>query len=383
LIEFKGRDGLKIFHIITGLDDGGAEAVLYRLCVHDRMHRHSVVSLMDDGKYGPLLANAGIAVFCLRMPRGRLTVRGFVRLWRLLQRERPDVVQTWMYHADLVGGAAARLAGIQRIFWGIRHTALQPDKSRRVTILLAKLNAWLSHRIPLGIVCCAESSREAHKQLGYAPEKLTVIPNGYDLSAFRPDPLARQSIRSEFGIPADIPLIGMVGRFDPQKDHKNFLNALGLLKKAGIAFRCLLVGSGLNHDNADVSRWMEHHGVAPDVLLVGQRSDIPAVMNALDVFALSSSTEAFPNVLAEAMACGTPCVTTDVGDAATIVGDTGWVVPPRDSPALAGALQRALAARIDAAAWANRSEAARMRVEERYSLQSMILAYHSAWLQGA
>jgi glycosyltransferase involved in cell wall biosynthesis len=178
----------------------------------------------------------------------------------------------------------------------------------------------------------------------------------------------------------DTPLLGMVGRFDPQKDHENLLRALDQLKQAGTLFRCVLVGRGLDATNDQLTAWLEQYGFQDDVLLLGQRSDVPAVMSALDLHVLSSAYgEAFPNVLAEAMACGTPCVTTDVGDAAAIVGDTGWVAPPADTARLAEAIEAALAVRDDSSVWQARREAARTRVAERFSLEKMVAAYHAVW----
>jgi glycosyltransferase involved in cell wall biosynthesis len=371
---------MNILHIITGLNDGGAEAVLYRLCSSDKTLQYHVVSLMDTGKYGPLLEQAGVPVVCLGMSQGRLSVSGLWRLWRLLRRQTPDVVQTWMYHADLIGGVVARLAGVRRVFWGIHNTTLERGKSHRTTIAIARLNAWLSRWVPTAIVCCAERAREVHQALGYAADKLMVIPNGYDLDRFRPDPAARARLRAEWGMDHETPLLGMVGRFDPQKDHENLLHALGRLKQAGTPFRCVLVGRGLDATNAQLAAWFEQYGLQDKVLVLGQRSDVPAVMCALDLHVLSSAYgEAFPNVLAEAMACGTPCVTTDVGDAAAIVSDTGWVVPPANSARLAEAIEAALAARDDTSVWQARREAARTRVAERFSLEKMVAAYHAVW----
>ncbi len=368
-----------VFHVITGLSDGGAEAVLYRLCSGDVIGRHHVVSLMDRGKYGPLLEAAGVPVTCLGMPQGRITLDGLWRLWRLLRHERPQVVQTWMYHGDLIGGLVARLAGVRWVIWGIRHSTLEPGKSRRATIVIARLNALLSHCVPKKIVCCAERAREVHHALGYACDKLVVIPNGYDLGRFRPDSVARSQLRSEWGVDDETPLLGMVGRFDPQKDHETLLHALSRLKETGTRFRCVLVGRGMDEGNAQLAAWLERYGLRADVTLLGQRSDVPAVMSALDVHVLSSSAEAFPNVLAEAMACGTPCVTTDVGDARAIVGDTGWAVPPLDARQLAFSLGVALAAREDAVLWEMRCDAARNRVEQNFSLGKMIASYHDVW----
>lgn len=366
-------------HIITGLNDGGAEAVLYRLCVHDTENRHLVVSLMDEGKYGPLLQAAGVEVYCLGMPRGRVTASGLTRLWRLLRERRPDVVQTWMYHADLVGGVVARLAGVQAVCWGIRNTTLPPGVSARGTILVARLCACLSGRVPRAIVSCSHEAVRVHRTLGYAARKFVVIPNGYDLARFAPDAAARQRLRAQWDLADETPLIGMVARFDPQKDHATLVSALARLARAGMPFCCVLAGTGVDDGNPALCRAIDDAGLARNLRLLGQRDDVPAVMNALDVHVLSSRGEAFPNVLAEAMACGTPCVTTDVGDAALIVGDTGWVVAPRDPDALAGALAEALAARNDSAAWQARRRAAREHVALHFDIERMVQSYRALW----
>jgi len=374
---------MNIFHIITGLNDGGAEAVLFRLCTHDQDNQHTVISLMDEGKYGPLLRERGIIVHCLGMPQGRVTPGGLLRLWGLLRRLRPEVVQTWMYHADLVGGLVARLAGVRHVCWGIRHTTLEPGSSKQSTIMVAKLCAKLSHWVPRRIVCCAQKAAEVHQAVGYAAEKCVVIPNGYDLTQFAPDQASGRRVREEWGIAPSTPLLGMVGRFDPHKDHGNLIQALGLLKQQGLEFRCALVGNGLVSANDELGGWLRRHDVLDRVLLVGRRNDIPAVMNALDLHVLSSAGEAFPNVLAEAMACGTPCVTTDVGDAAVIVGDTGWVVPPRNPQALAQAMVQAFTARQESTSWQARRQAARERVADKFSIERMVRAYRQVWQKAA
>ena len=371
---------MNVTHVITGLNDGGAEAVLHRLCTNDLSNRHSVISLMDEGKYGLLLRASGIPVHSLGMTRERLGLRVLVKLWRLLRLEKPDVIQTWMYHADLLGGVIGRLAGAKTICWGIRHTDLVRGQSKERTIWIARACARLSRWVPSKIVCCAESAARVHSALGYSREKMVVVPNGYDLDRFQPDSDAGQRIRLELGVPANAMLFGMVGRFDPQKDHANLIGALGTLRVQGHEAYCLLVGSGMECENARLNEWINVAGVAERVVLTGPRSDIPAVMNALDVHVLSSSSgEAFPNVLCEAMASGTPCVTTDVGDAEAIVGQTGWVVRPRDSEALAAGMKSAMECRSDGICWRQRKQAARDRVKENFSLASMIAQYSQVW----
>lgn len=371
---------MNILHIITGLADGGAEAVLYRLCTHDTQNRHVVVSLMDAGKYGPLLQTAGVEVHCLHMPRGRVTAGGLRRLWRLLRAQRPRVVQTWMYHADLVGGALARVAGVPALCWGIRNTSLEPGSSTRSTIWVARICAWLSRWLPRAIVSCSQEAVRVHRALGYAARKFVVIPNGYDLTRFAPDVAARRRLRAEWAVDGSMPLLGMVARFDPQKDHATLVDALARLVRAGSRFACVLAGTGVDAGNAALREAIAAAGLETSVRLVGRRDDVPAVMAALDVHVLSSSFgEAFPNVLAEAMACGTPCVTTAVGDAALIVGDTGWVVPPRDPDALADALQQAIEAMQDTPAWQARQARCRQRIAEHFAIEAMVQRYRQVW----
>ncbi|WP_299043993.1 glycosyltransferase [uncultured Thermosynechococcus sp.] len=369
---------MRVLHIITGLGDGGAEAVLYRLVTQDRQDKHHVVSLTGAGKYGPWLQQAGIGVTTLGMPRGRVTWHGLTELRRAIETFQPDVVQTWMYHADLLGGLMAKTLG-RPVVWGLRNTTLEPGKSSRATIWVAQLCGRLSRWVPQRIVACAQAAVRVHARLGYDAARMVVIPNGYDLAQFRPDPSVRARLRAEWALPEGVPLLGMVGRWDPYKDHANLITALGQLSQEGHDFRLALVGTGMTADNEALLALLESAALQEKTLLLGLRNDVPAVMTAFDLHVLSSAAEAFPNVLAEAMACGTPCVTTDVGDAAQIVGDTGWIVPPRDSGALAQALRRASEAWRDGEAWQTRQAACRARIEHAFGIEKMVDRYRAVW----
>ncbi|WIY52440.1 glycosyltransferase [Devosia sp. YIM 151766] len=366
-------------HIITSLSDGGAEAVLFRLVAFHDPQNHVVISLSGKGKYGPLLERCGVKVHYLNMPRGRLTFGGLRKLFSILRRERPHVVQTWMYHANLVGGLVARLTGCRKVFWNIRHADLTPGAYGRGTRLVSRLCARLSRFVPTGIVACAERARTVHIAEGYDARKFTVIPNGYDIARFRPDAATRDALRRGIGVGPDTVLLGLVGRWNKEKDHSNLLAALSRLAADRRDIRLLLVGTGCTADNAELVSTIAHHGLSGRVIVAGRRDDVPAVMNALDLHILSSSSEAFPNVVAEAMACGTPCVVTDVGDAALIVGETGWIVPPRDADALAAATARAVETMADAALWQHRQDNARRRIEDNFSLATMVARYEALW----
>lgn len=371
-----------ICHIITDLDDGGVEAVLFRLCIFpQRGYRHLVIALGPEEKYASMLREAGVETHCLGLLRGRLTAGALLRLRSLLRQCRPDVVQTWMYHANLVGGVAARLAGRKNVVWGLHHSYLVAGTKIR-TRLVNRLCAWLSSIIPSRIVACAEKARLVHEEYGYNPRKIVVVTNGCDTAEFQPDGTAGQAIRRGLGIGSGTPVIGFVGRWHADKDHANLIVAFARVARHFSDARLVLVGKGCMRENAEIRAQLQRNGVSAAVHLLGQRTDIPAIMNAFDIHVLPSRGEAFPNVVVEAMACGTPCVVTDVGDAALIAGDVGWVVPPGDSEQLAVAIADALQRRGDEAAWQARKHAVRIRIVERFSLERMVDRYHAVWNSG-
>ncbi|CAG34761.1 glycosyltransferase family 4 protein [Desulfotalea psychrophila] len=370
----------KVLHIITGLNDGGAEGVLTRLCLHSKAAIHVVISLMDQGKYGTVLKEAGVRVYCLGMNPGSPSIFKFFRLVKLIRVEQPDVVQTWMYHADLLGGIAARLAGVRSVFWGIRHSTLEKGKSKCSTIMIARLCAFLSGWIPDKIICCANKALAVHADIGYKKSNMSVIQNGYDLSRFKPDFGASIYMRQKLGLSQDEFVLGTVGRFDPLKDHLNLLQAFALVTKQVTHIRCVLVGKGLSVDNDVLMSYIAELGLQDSVLLAGQCGNIPAVMNALDLHVLSSCSEGFPNVIAEAMACGTPCVSTDVGDALEIIGEPESCCPARNSEALAGVIMNMVEERKSHPdTWQARKDASAQRIAEQFSLQGMVHAYETCW----
>jgi glycosyltransferase involved in cell wall biosynthesis len=330
--------------------------------------------MTDEGVFGPGLRNFGIPLETLGMRRGSPQLEGLARLVRLLRRECPDRVQTWMYHADLLGGLAAQLAGRPPVVWGIRHSDLRAGSERLTTRLTARLNGLLSPWLPARIVCNSEASLRVHKGLGYDAARLMVIPNGFDLEEFRPDPQGRELVRHELGVPTEVPVVGHVGRYHLQKDHRNFVWAAARLRTRIDSVHFLLAGEGVTQDNLELVRWIRESGLGAAAHLVGKQANTPRLFAAMDVFCLSSSHgESFPQVVGEAMACGIPCVVTDVGDAAAIVGSTGLVVPPGDATRLSAALENLLSrprqARIEM------GEAARERIRTNYSLERVVGRY--------
>lgn len=336
---------MKVVFIITGLGTGGAEMMLLKVLTHldrTRFEPHVIV-LAPLGDMAQRIAALNVPVQSINMRRSVLALWHIGRLIRMLKVLRPDVVHTWMYHADLVGGLAARMAGVRAVGWCIRNSDLGPQTTSRSTRMVVWLCARLSRWLPTRILCCSEAAAAIHMRLGYAAHKMQVIPNGFDLSLFRPDAPSGRGLRRAWGISDETPVVGLVARYHPHKNHAGFIAAAQLLHASMPAAHFVLAGTGIDTSNRELTDGIRNAGIERQVHLLGVWTNVPALMNTLDVLVSASIGEAFPNVLGEAMACGVPVVTTDVGDSAYIVGDTGLVVTDNTPAQLAAGMQRMLA----------------------------------------
>lgn len=370
---------MRIVHIITGLNVGGAEIALLNLLSSTSLVTNdiSVVVLRDNGPIGDKIKKLGIPVLPLGISKTRPSPLSLIQLIKILRNLRPDIVQTWMYHADLVGGIAAKIAGGSKISWGIHHTALDKKLDTARTVKVMRLCAILSGILPDKIICCSQATLDAHHPLGYNLKKLTIIPNGFDLQEYRPDKEARKTIREELGISSETPLIGLAGRFHPLKDHRNFIQAAGLLLTNNPNVQFLLCGTNITYDNFDLSDLIRRYANPSHFHLLGQRNDMKKIYASLDIYTSSSIGEAFPLVIGEAMACGTPCVVTDVGDSAIIVKDTGHVVPPKDHHALAEAWAKLLS--LPTETRIGLGATARNRIRKKFNLTLISEKYQNVY----
>lgn len=353
----------KIVYAITDLWGGGAEAMLTRLVTAEPRlaDEITVVSLLCGGPYGEQLRAAGITVMEPASNTALAVLRGVVRLAQRIARERPEIVQGLMYHGDLAALAGLMLSGRRRstrLAWSIRCSDMDYSRYSWRLWLAVKACAVLSPW-PDVITANSAAGMTVHRRLGYRPRRAEVIFNGIDTALFRPDPELRTTMRRELSLPSDVPVIAHVARVDAMKDHACFLAAMDGLPD----LRAVLIGAGT-----------EQLAERPNIVRLGRRDDVPRLLCAAD-FIVSSSAfgEGFSNAIAEGMACGLPAVATDVGDARTIIGDTGLVVPPRDPEALAAAIRTL--AEATPAAHANRSERARMRIVQSFSLARAVEAW--------
>lgn len=327
-----------IVHVIADLGRGGAEMMLKRLLEAHASRpglKHHVISLDTLGAVGPEIQALGVPVEALGMSGAADIPRVIVRLVRRFRALRPDIVHAWMYRANLLAGLAARLARVPHVIWGIRVSELTTDMGvSRATIRLQALGARLSRSLPNRIVYVAQSARDRHERLGYSADRGVVIPNGYRV----PAKLPRDRLRSELRLPADALIVGTAGRFQPQKGFQALVEVGSMLAARDSRLHFVLAGKGVSPDNQELLGWVRAGGMAGNFHLLGERTEMSALLAGMDVFCLNSIGEGFPNVVAEAMSVGVPCIVTDVGDSAYLVGDSGIVIPARDPQALARAL---------------------------------------------
>lgn len=372
-------NNVKVLHLITGLGSGGAEMMLYKLLSRmDRTYFNNVVvSMTDTGVLGHRIEALGIRVLTLNMRRGLLSPAGLLRFWRLLRREKPHVLQSWLYHADLLGLIGGRLARVSAIAWNLRCS----DVETRYYFLLRAFVIPLLTRLssfPNVVLVNSQVGKKFHTKLGYHPQRWEVISNGFDLDAFRPNPEARIHFRKKMNLPEETHLIGLIARYDPMKDHLNFLQAAQYLLIEHPATRFILIGRGVDPRNNGLNKIIHDLNIEQQVHLLGEQADLENIMPALDIVSLSSAFgEGFPNVIGEAMACGVPCVATDVGDSALIVGETGRIVPPRNPHALAAAWQDLI--KRGPEYQDQLGSAARRRIEERYDLPQIVKRYEEIY----
>lgn len=372
-----GADLIRVLHVITGLDVGGAERALVRFVTASQREevQHVVVSLKGPGRLARDLQEAGIPVVALELNRLKKMIPGLIRFRRILGSVSPEIVQTWMYHADVIGGIVAWLSGHRRILWGLQMSDLS-EGDKLSTRVLVRLGALLSKHLPARILACAEEARRVHVRMGYPDGKISVVPYGFVPG--RRNEEAAKSFRDAHGIPDGNVVIGRAARFHPMKDYENLAKVIEsvILRRREVTF--VLCGEGVTTDNPRFGELLNRYPA--HIRLLGRVDDMDSFYSAIDIACSSSAYgEGLPNVIGEAMAIGIPVVTTDVGDSAVLVGDTGMVVAPRDPEGLAGAIIRMID--LGEEERTHLGSRARTQIQEHFTLSRMVDAYHDVYRQ--
>lgn len=367
---------MKIVYITTGLSRAGAEIMLYNLLSNINRDRFepTVISLMDKGAIGEQIEKLSIPVHCAGMLEGKPSIASARRIIELIRKIQPDLIQGWMYHGNLAAQFFNFITGQKTpLLWSIHHSLHNISGEKPLTQAIIRVGSWTSKYINK-VAYVSEKSLDQHLKIGYSKVNACLIPNGFDTDKFKPSSVVRQTFRHELNISDDTFLIGSLARYHPMKDQANFLKAAKILLADCPETKFVMIGINVDHENATLTSLIDKLGIVESIYLLGQRKDVPQITPALDILTTSSAFgEAFPMVVGEAMSCGVPCVVTDIGDTAWIVGNTGKVVPPKNSTALAKAWQEMIS--MDKSAREGLGKSARNRIMDKFSLDKIVDQY--------
>lgn len=326
---------MKILVVIDSLEVGGAEVFLEDLtmqliCKHDI----EIVTLSSIGIVGERIIRSGIKVTNFNFNSSIIPIRQFFFLYKYIKETKPDIVHTWMYFSNFLGGIAAFLAKVKNIIWSIHAFNISKGLLKKRTIFILKISAFLAYLIPKKIIFCSEKGLKVHQSIGYPTKKLLFIPNAVDIKKFTFSLDKRIATRKELKIPYESTCIGMIGRYDPQKNQAGFIEAASLIMNQKPDTYFFIAGRGVDNKNKNLINLITSKRLEKNFFLLGERSDIHRLLCAMDIFALPSLGEAFPISLCEAMSCGIPCVASNVGDVKYILGNKSLIIKPGDNKEL-------------------------------------------------
>ena len=364
---------MKVLHIITGLDQGGAERQLTNQ-VSVFPEQTAVFSLKEPGVIAQEIRKAGVPIYtggvCRSVsPAWIPALRGVIRLLR------PDLVMGWMYHGNLAASLTRLLGHRGPVVWNVRHSVHDLRREKASTHLVIRAGAWFA-RSPARVIYNSATAAEQHERLGYPADKRVVVPNGFDTERFKPDEKARGVRRSALAVKPERFLLGVVGRAHPMKNHLGWLKAFRVLVDEGLPVHCVMAGTGVADPEGSVAMAVRKAGLEANITLLLPTDSPESLYPALDLVVMPSLWgEGFPNVVGEAMACGVPAVVTDVGDAASVVGETGFVCKSGTPDVLATGVRSALTSGREALV--HLGGAARERMVKSYGLDAMAQRYQS------
>ena len=364
---------IKILHLITDLDYGGAENFLINLLKQKKIKKYKtlVVVMTSGGLSVQSTIKEGIDVQTLGLRRGQFNPLKAMRLISIIKKFKPDILQTWLYHADLLGTLCLPFTNVKNMIWNFRCSNMDLSKYSVQSRFVFSLLRFLC-KIPSLIVVNSESGRKFHEDAGFKPTSWNIIANGVDTERFKSFNTARKDLCIKLNIPEDSVLIGNIGRFDPMKDYTTLFKAFSLIKKKFKKVRFLLIGRDLNRQNRDLMEMIDvplaRENLFQEISFLPPTEKIHKIIPGLDLFCTSSAFgEGCPNVLLEAMSCCVPCVVTDVGDSKAILKNYGIVVSPKDYKALSGGIEKLLT--MDKIGLKQRLRKARQRIVKNFSIE--------------
>lgn len=313
---------MNIVVISTGLNVGGAETLLLHLVKEWLSRNISVTILSLSGKchLDDAFMSIGVEVKSYNLKSFLCIIPGLYKLCKDLRRINPEIVQTWMPHADLIGGICARIFTSAQVFWGCHHADISLRSLKWSTLTTVRINALLSYFVPDNIITVSEHVKTQYSDHGFDKSKINVIENGTDCSYFKKRENARKKLVDELKISANMKMIGFVGRYSFEKRPEDFLKLATMIDKDIGTCHFLMVGDGHDEKNTELADLLVTHGVASKISLLGIRDDVPLILSSLDVLISTSVTEASPMVLIESLACGCPCISSNNEGAKSVGG---------------------------------------------------------------
>lgn len=328
---------MKVLHVINSTDIGGAENILFNVVKSQSNKEVLVVSLSKEGFIGRELIKKGYKVHYLNFTKNISVISKWIKFIFLIKKYNPEIVHSWLYHSNLIGGLTAKLMSVKEIFWSIHHDYEFSSKKMQLEL---KILGLMSHFIPNKVVYCSRSSKINHIKNGFSKGNTFIIENGICTNKFKKNFYFKKLFRKKLNIEKDVLIIGHIARYHPIKDHETLLKSLIILKSKRVKFKCILIGNGLNKENKDLAFKISKYKLQNQVILLGELNEVNKILNCFDINILSSKSECAPVTLIEAMATGIPSISTKVGDAQNILGNTGWIIKVGDSTELAKHIEK-------------------------------------------
>lgn len=374
MFKLEKKKKCKVLFISPDLGSGGAENILFNVVKNIDKKEVVLISLTDIGFYGQKLIKEGYQIYAINMKKNLTLIIKIWKLFFLMVKLKPIIVHTWLYHANFIGGSLAKLLNIKKIYWSIHHDF---EYSSFFKMIEMKLLIILSYFVPNKIIYCSNISKINHIKNGYSKNYSEIIENGISTSQYKPNKLYRNQIRRKLKISEDCFVVGNISRYHYLKDHDNLLKALYIFNRNNLNFKCILVGNGLSNNNSDLIKKINKYSLSNKIILFGQSFEVNKIINCFDLNILSSIKECSPIVLMESMSSGVPCLSTDVGDAKKIIGETGWVVDPSDPLSFGKTLYKIATNRN---ILQEKSQKVRKRIIQKYAIEKMIEDYKILYL---
>ena len=368
-----------ILHIISNLQQGGAERVLFNLVTSDKLNKHIIVSLGELGFYGYKLKKLNYIVYSINFNKNKFNFFKYYSLFSLIKKHKPNIVQTWMYHADFIGGIFAKLLGIKKIIWGLRNSALDKKKINYITRVIIYINSKLSYYIPTHIVSCSKVAIIDHENIGYNSKIFLHIPNGFYTNIKTPETIIN-NLYSKYNIDQTYLTFSNFARWDEQKDHRNLLNAFKIFKmnfkKKWVLF---LAGKNIDSYNPSLMKLIIDYNLKDNIILLGKIDNVFEYFSIININILASQYgEGFPNIIAEGMISGVPCISTNIGDSNLIIQNSGWIVEPKNPDKLNKAILLASNEYL-VNNFKERSLLCKKIINEEFSLKKMIKNFNNLY----